>query len=325
MRKILALILDYFVILLCGTILGLFVFNQYFNSISLVAGKNLAFSKDAFFYGLFQTIPVMYLLVFFSLVLYKIRHKAYPKASFITYCGLALVTWGLFFPITLTLQNKVYENLVPIKEIKDGLPISGNYFRKTDGKIFYFVKDSNQGQSNVIQFISPENPEAFAEEKSLDISNESEFYKSSDPFRDPLSHDSMTGIPYALIETFSSIKIQAFNSWHNGIISWICFCSLGLALCSVYAFIKFSSWRMVNAYLTLAFTGIIIWFNYFYFTAKCTSFRTFMRNFFYDDGKLSFFTDRNIDFPLVVINCLISLVLMTCGIIIAILRKQEEE
>lgn len=324
MRKILSLILDHFVIIICGTILGLFVFNQYFNSISLVAGKNLSFSKEAFFYGLFQTLPVTFFLVSFASVLYKIRHKSYPKASFITYCCLSLITWGVFFPITLTFQKKVFENMTPINELKNNQPLSGNYFRKSDGKIYYFIKDSSQDLAPVFLLSNPDNPESFAEEKSIDISPESDFSKNSEPFRDPLSHESMRGIPYALIETFSSLKIQAFNSWHNGIIAWLCYCSFGFALCSVYSFIKFSSWKMINAYLNLTFTGLIIWFNYFYYTSKCQSFRNFLRSFFYDGGKLMFFTDRSIEFPLMLINSFIGLVLLTCGIIISILRNQEE-
>ena len=81
---------------------------------------------------------------------------------------------------------------------------------------------------------------------------------------------------------------------------------------------------MINAYLSVAFTGLIIWFNYFYFTSKFDGFRSFLYSLFYDGGKLGFFVNRNIDFPLTLINLIAGILLSAVGIVIAVLRNQED-
>lgn len=325
MRKVLSIILDYSVMLIGSTIIGLFIYNQFFNSICLVAGKHFPFTRDIFINGLFKTLPVIYMLIPFFLVLYKIRHKSASVATFITYCVLLMFTWYFLFPMTLTLQNKATENLPTVEEIRDNQNLSGEYFRKANDSIYYFTKDSDTKNAFVFELLQPKNPELFAEEKKLDISNGSDFHTSSLPFRDPVLKDSMSGTPYGLITIFSFIKMRALEAWKNGYISWVCFTSLGIALASIYSFIKFSTWRMVNAYLSLAVSTVVIWFNYFYFTNPCSGLRNFLHSLFYDGNKLNFFVKRNIDFPLTLINLLIAILLTTIGVVIAVLRKQEEE
>lgn len=324
MRKVLNIILDYFVIFTGGAIIGLFIYSQYANSICLVAGKHFPFTREILINGLFKTLPVIYIVITVFIVLYKIRHRSAPCATFITYCSLSLFTWLVLFPLTLTLQKTASENLSSIEELRDEQTLSSDYFRKTDGAIYYFIKNSDKQKAEVFQIIDPEFPESFASEKELDISKDSAFYNSNLPFRDPILKDSMTDTPFGLIQCFYSLKEKAKDAWNNGYIAWLCFASLGFALSSVYAFIKFSSWRMINAYLSVAFTGLIIWFNYFYFTSKFDGFRSFLYSLFYDGGKLGFFVNRNIDFPLTLINLIVGILLSAVGIVIAVLRNQEE-
>lgn len=324
MRKVISLIIDYFLILLVGLFIGLFIFLQYFNGINLVAGISVPLAREVVIYGIFSTFPVLFLTTPFCLVLYKIRHRSNPKASLITFICLCLLNWCLFYPLILTFQNTALKTLPEESEIHDSFTLSKGYFRKANDKLYYFKKTAKENSADVILLNDKAEPSKFSEDYTLDLSDESEFHKSTSPYRDPLIKESLTDIPYYVIEVFKSIKIQAFNAWKNGFISWACFISIGFALASVYGLIRMSSWRMINALLTLTLSGLVIWFNHFYFSPFNENIRRFFQSLFYDGGHLGFFLERNIEFPLMLINIIFGLVFIIIGIFIAILRHQEE-
>lgn len=324
MRKVIALILDYFLILLFGFMVGMFIFLQYFDSISLVAGTKVTLSREIVLYGVFSTLPVLFILAPFGMMLYKLRHRSNPKATFATYCLLCLVNWLFFYPLTLTLQNQVVKTLNS-ENLNKQNDLSADYFRKSCGKLYYFSHKSQKGKAEVILVEDPLDAECFATETEIDVSNDSAFEKDSYPFHDPLIMESMTDIPYSIINIFRAIKTQAIHAWGYGIISWLCFCTFALALVSFYSMIKFSSWRLVNALLMMFFTAVVIWFNDFYFSTLNDGPRNFLRSLFYDSGRLNFFIDRGIEFPLALINLLVALIFTVFGIMLTILRNQEDD
>lgn len=329
MRKVISLILDYFLTLIVGFAIGMFICLQYFDSINLVAGERFFASKETVVLGIFYTLPVMFLLLPFALMLYKIRHKNNPALSFITFAFLSLLNWFIFYPVTIKLQNvaekNFYENAQKTEnsnlfKLND---LSSGYFRRSNGKLYFFSKKTQQDSADVILLENFNAPQDFAKEEKLDVSEKSEFYKNSSPFRDPLVKETMMDIPYQIINIFHSIKFQAIRAWNYGIISWLCFCSLGFALCSLYSLIKFSSWRMINALSALVFTGFVIWFNDFYFSPMNNGMRNFLQSLFYEGGNLNFFIDKGIEFPLMIINLLFGLLFTIAGIVIAIFRNRE--
>lgn len=326
MRKVISLILDYFLTLIVGFAIGMFICIQYFDSINLVAGERFFVSKETVVLGIFYTLPVLFLLLPFALVLYKTRHKNNPVLRCATFAVLSLLNWFIFYPITLKLQTvaekKISENAEKSAFFKLNDLTSG-YFRRANGKLYFFNKETESNSAEVILLEDSAAPLAFAKEEKLDVSEKSEFYKNSSPFRDPLVKETMMDIPYQIINIFHSIKFQAIRAWNYGIISWLCFCSLGFALCSLYSLIKFSSWRMINALSALVFTGFVIWFNDFYFSPMNNGMRNFLQSLFYEGGNLNFFIDKGIEFPLMIINLLFGLLFTIAGIVIAIFRNRE--
>ena len=263
MRRALSLILDYIMLLIFGTLIGFIIYLQYFGSISLVAGRTISLSRNIIIFGIFKTLPIIYLLLPFGLMLYKIRHKSRPVLTAFTYTALCLFTWLLLYPFTLRIQEKLSSNLTPDTILKDQLPLSKNYFRTQNGNIYYFISDEQDGYADVITVHNEKNSESHPIPEKLDISNTSDFYINTQPFRDPLIKDTITDIPFSVIKILDSIKSQAINAKSNGYISWLAFASLGFALCGLYAFIKMSSWHLINAFTILALSSAIIFFNYF--------------------------------------------------------------
>lgn len=324
MRKVITLILDYFLILVIGFIIGMFIFLQYYDSISLVAGTKVTLSREIVLYGVFSTLPVLFILAPFGMMLYKIRHRSNPKSTFATYCLLCLVNWFLFYPLSLMFQNQMSKDMSS-ENINNQNDLSAEYFRKSCGKLYYFSHKSKDGIADVVLVEDPLDVNSFASEVEVNVDGNSDFAKDSYPFHDPLIKESMNDIPYLIINLFRSIKVQAIHAWNYGIIAWLCFCSFGFALGSFYSLLKFSSWRLVNAFLMLFFTSVVIWFNDFYFSVYNEEPRNFLRSLFYDSGKLNFFVDRGIEFPLMLINLLVALVFVVSGIMLTILRNQEED
>lgn len=325
MRKVISLILDYFLILIVGFAIGMFIFVQYFDSISLVAGERYFVPKEVVLYGIFCVLPIIFIILPFALILYKIRHRSNPKSTFITFIVLSLVNWFGFYPLTLKLQTVYEKNLYAKNYNPEQKPLTKGYFRKANAKLYYFNKKSDLDSANVIIIEDSKNPGNFAEENIIDVSEKSDFEKFASPFRDPLIKETVTNIPYPVINIFSSIKSQALHAWNYGFVSWICFCSLGFALCSIYGVVKFSHWRMVNVLGAFILSGIVIWFNDFYYSQLNSSARNFLQSLFYEGGRLNFFIDKGIEFPLVLINMTFFVVLLIIGILVAILRRKEEK
>lgn len=323
MRKVISLVLDYFLTLIVGFAIGMFICIQYFDSINLVAGERFFVSKETFVLGIFYTLPVMFLLLPFALMLYKIRHKNNPAASFATFALLSALNWFVFYPVTLKLQSLAEKNFSENTDFSKLNELSSGYFRRANGNLYFFRKKTQENSAEVVLLKDSAGQLDFAKEEKIDVSENSEFYKSSSPFRDPLVKETMTEIPYRAINVFHSIKTQAVRAWNYGIVPWLCFCSIGFALCSLYSLIKFSSWRMVNALGTLVFSGIVLWFNDFYFSPANSGMRNFLQSLFYEGGKLNFFIDNGIEFPLMVINLLFGAIFTAIGIATAILRHKQ--
>ena len=163
MRKPIALILDYLTVTLLCIVAGIFFFTQYFNSLTLVAGKNIDFSADIIAYGLFETLPLIFLFIAMFVIFYKIRHLSSPVSSLITFSVLMAVTWFCFFPFTLVLKEKVYSMLTPLETLENKNELSGGYFRTIDGKIYYFVTDTKDDIADVFKLFDNGRPNSYAD------------------------------------------------------------------------------------------------------------------------------------------------------------------
>lgn len=283
MKNALKMMLSYLLFLVIGILVGIVIIVEFLATVGLIAGRTQTlFAGDIFMRAFFIVAPVIIVGSGTFLALYAVRHHAKKVIAAITYIFLCALTWGIVFPAflifaksnTFLTQVESVENLA---EINDE-PLSKNYFRKA-GKFIYYITNEFDNSNNAVAI----NPETGLVEKEIDsvviyidgthpemmmyeVSNVSEILKEqAEPFTDILIRDTMS---YELLpefyRSFDFLMKNAIDAWEGGIIHWIFFASLGVALCSVYAFIGMSRWRIINTLSVIMATVFIMICNYLY-------------------------------------------------------------
>ena len=128
MKKAWFLVLQYILFLFVGSLLGVFIYTQYYSNINLVAGFPVAFSKYPLVKGLFVFLPIVLLIMGMYLSLYKVRHFSNPISCAIFYSCLGLLTWLVFLPLTLKCINYVNPMVEKIAEAEPENILSRGYF-----------------------------------------------------------------------------------------------------------------------------------------------------------------------------------------------------
>lgn len=317
MKRYFALTLDYLFLLVAGILLGTFFLVLSYDSTLLIAGRTIAFSKDIIAHAYIQVVPEILFFIPCGMMLYKIRHLSNPTGSAIAFLILCLLTWFGIFPLHNFLSSKISGNIVPLQEIQKQVTLSDSYFRKINGSTYYYLENHAQAIPKVVEIDSADPSENTPLITTLDVSEQ------TFPYKDPLVKQNMEGSNVNYGNVIVSVIGQGFNAWKNGFIAWLCFCSLGLALCGIYSFIRFSDWRLVNAFMCIGLTVVIIWFNHFYFTPEMTTFRNFVRDLFYDKGAFSSLTKREVEVPLMFINLIFGVLTTASGFIISAIRNKR--
>lgn len=315
MSKPVTLILYYLGFTFLGLLAGLFLFTQYFNAVSLVVGKSSVFSAEILVYGIFSILPIIFMTSSMFLSFYKTRHLSSPVSSCITYALLSLVTWFVFYPVTLIIQERAITILTPIEELESTQDLSGGYFRNINGTVYYFIKDSKDDIAEVARLYDSKSPNEFAKVGTISVSSTSNFSEAEAHFNDPIIRESMGSMPMNISRIFVFYKNKAERMWDTGIISWLFFCSMGLALSSVYGLLRVSSWKLINTVWILLTSVLILWFNFLYFQPLFGQIRRTVNNFLFEPGKSNFFLDNEIELPLFCVNILISIILILIGIL----------
>lgn len=310
MKRALAIVLDYFVILTAACTTGILIYTAFFNSTTLIAGETVRFKKEIFMYGFFETFPAVLLLMGLIIIIYKIRHKGNPTASLITYVILMSFTWFWLYPLSLIFEKHFYSRYLSPAQVQSMQDLSQGYFRSNGGNIYYF-KESAHDTADCLTVYSKTG--TFPQLEEVDVSPLSDFAKNALPFREPLIKDAMDGIPFRIMRIFGSIKMRAHLSWRSGYISWIMFCSLGLVLASVYIFIRLSEWRLVNTLMTVTLYVCIIAFNAVYFFPRFDFIRETANLMIIGTQLQQWFIGLNQDFLLTCINVLSALLIIAVG------------
>lgn len=324
MKKRIDFILYYLCILIAGCFCATFVYVQYIGCTHFVTGNMFHPAKEIVLAAFFQSVPLVLLCVPLLLAVYKIRHLYNPVWSVISFALMCAFSWGILYPLAETGKKSACGNgsiLLNTGEI----PLSGGYFRKSAEAVYYFTDESENKTADVMLLHSPENPDKSGGFVKLDVSENSDFYKNAFPFRDSCVKESLNDIPYEIIGCIDNILKAAEDAWQNGIVAWACFCSLCLALASSYSYIKMSTWRMVN-YLAVVLTNMIILvFNSLYYSGFA-GMRTFLKNALYGNGRLAFFSSRNIDIPLCILNvaAAVAVICIGCSVTAVTKRRQQD-
>ena len=317
MKRYFALIIDFFCVLIFGSLFAIIFGILSFGSTHLVSGRTLSFSHDIFFYSALSMIPIVMICLPCCMQLYKTRHKKNPVGSFICYVVLNLFLWIALFPLQITISNNIKNKLGPISELTENEELSKGYFRQVDGETYYYLEDSVDKSAKVVTMDSHKSPESVPFFQDVDIS------EKIAPYADPLIKNAQSKSSRKLREILFNFNSFITKSWNNGFISWLCFLTFAFALGSVYAFIQFSDWRLINTYLCITLSFGVIYLNCIYFTPSFDHIRASLYEFFYGHGGFSHLVQREVDVPLCTINLLIGVIFTIIGIINSIINKKR--
>ncbi|MGP1459498.1 MAG: hypothetical protein ACTTKL_09340 [Treponema sp.] len=320
MKRALAIVLDYFVILTAACIAGILIYTAFFNCTTLIAGETVRFTKEIIIYGFFETFPAVLLLMTLILIIYKIRHKGSPAASVITYVILVSFTWFWLYPLSLIFEGRFYSRFLSPEQVQSMQDLSSGYFRSNGGNVYYFI-DNADSDARCLTVYNADGSEPRFE--NIDVSPLSDFAKNALPFREPLIKDAMDGIPHKVMRVFDSIKMRAQLSWRSGYVSWIMFCSLGFVLASVYIFIRVSEWRLVNSLITITLYVFIIAFNAAYFLPQFDFIRESANVLIIGTRLQKWFIDLNQDFLLTCLNTVSAFSIITVGAVVNFIKDKD--
>ena len=241
----------------------------------------------------------------------SIRHPENKIISVLVYLILCTVTWGVVYPAFLELSAKYGKSVVPVVTETQ---LSTGYFRRSGNKIYYLIGSTSKRKNDAVAInIDGSGLRSILSEESNVSEN---LKKQSAPFSDILIRETMTDKPSWLHTAYYHLENLAEKAWSEGIIHWLCFASFGLALCSVYALIYCSSWRMINTLYVWFGEVFVTVMNNLYFTPMALPVRLAAKSW----G--GFF--RLLDEPaLVTANVAVSLIFIIFGITAIIIRSRR--
>lgn len=244
----------YLFVIIFGTVGCSLIYMIYSLCTGLVAGQGFSvFNMDLFTSGLFLSAPIVIILSSIFMVLYFIRHRASGKGIFIVFGVIYAVMWIVILPLTI-ISYRNYQAEI----IKSDKPVvlSPGYFRDNGNQVFYYSKISDQNVASGVCIDKYTTEKNFRTFKNVQLPYTAKF-------KDPLIQESVK-IPLLL-----KISVVAVNELNrimdffagNGILSWLCFCTMGAAIFCVAFIRNVSKWRLVNVCTIVFMTLAIVVFN----------------------------------------------------------------
>ncbi len=306
MKKSIHILIVFFSVVITGSLLGSMLFMLYGNLTSLVANqKDTLFSFELFVPGIMVSFPLVCILALLFVILLNIRHSDFSKTSLITYLVLGLLTWFVFIPFDLSRSVDYItqeHNRVNREILTDGI------FRTTDEGIEYLSRVTPDGLADGI-FIdttgSYKNPGTVLEIKQKDVSS-----KATDVFADTLIRDGaeLSQFVSVPLNIYAELMINGTNCYLKGVISWISFAFMGLALISCAGLSNVSSWKLLNIFFVVFMACITGLLNYEYYSGD------FFNSFAVEWAR--FFHGWPVDNPfMVILNLVIAGVCTMTGVI----------
>lgn len=300
MKTVLSEILGFVLLCVCGTVAGGFLFMLYGASTSYVVGSNInVFLPNTFLDGMLICFTPVMLFVPMLRMLSLIRHESKNKVlGLITISVLSFATWVFCVPICA--KTALYNDTLSTKAPSE---LTAGYFRKMDNSMYYF----NAIRGNKVDALKFENSYSNKNKQNRSVELLKDYYidfkRDKYGFSDPIVGEYLE--PPSTISAFFlglySIEKSAFQACNNGVISWLLFSSLMLALIAVGALITISSWRLVCMFWALLSTSAILVLNYLYTNFYFAPFLNQLeyRGAFFDFIKNNFQTIMNCTFVFV--------------------------
>ncbi|MBO5137061.1 MAG: hypothetical protein J6B81_00995 [Spirochaetaceae bacterium] len=300
MKSFATQILAFLFICIGGAILGLSLCLLYIHATQIIAGQSVGYVPDG--------LPLVCLLyscavvAFFScvfLINYTIRHPQKKIPQLLAFCLVMLIAWGFVIPFCLNKADSLQQNIVMQEET--ALP-SRKYFRPdTDGVFFYSNVSPDTETADGIYI----DTSGFTGSKSgiIPLKQVPINKDVALPFSDLLIRDTLQ-LPQIVKPILNGINVLCKNAVNatQGLLSWLIFSTMGLALGSLFGLRSVFRWRLLNCLSVLiCFVGII------------------STNIAYYMGWPGVFFGI-VEIPLWVMNCIISGVFICLGTVLAIFR-----
>lgn len=318
MKNALKLLWMYITLLICGLILITTILMLYTSVLNFVAGQEIAlFNFPNFIESFFTAAIIILVLVVPFIVYYRIRHVG-GAIQFVFFVVLSLITWFIFLPLTINLENAI---LAKKQITKSEKILSSDYFRKTDGKIYYFMDDFDLSapQQEIDTLVIEKDEEGEFEIQKIQPSEDFVLVKEAVPYNDILIKQTFNPAEVSTkVDLFSIVK-QARVAWNKGFTFWLGFLSLGLIFACLYAFSNLFDWRLLNTCLIIFAAASIYCINTFYFYEPIKN----AMDLFMQDKSFFVFLNKYVDNSLLcLINVVFSLIFTIIGIIRLCFRKK---
>lgn len=315
MKIVLTSFIRFLLLCIVGSVASGFFFMLYNGCVSYVIGNggNL-FSLKFFIDGILLAFPAILLFVPMFLMFPLMKHGSKTRCiGLIAISVFCLAAWLLVVPLCAkgALEtNALFE--------KPASKLSTGYFRKINGRIYYF----SNVEGNYVSGLRFDNGFT-ARNSSLQevqvlkgdyVVFERDIYGFSDPIvGENLKPPAVVSIWF--LGMFSMVR-STFSACASGILNWISFSSIMFALLFVGFLLSLSSWRLVDAFLVSFFTFAIIVLNYLYLNFY---FSPFLNQF---DSMGGFFIFLKNNFQLFM-NIVIIIILCIVGLISLYISKKK--
>lgn len=320
MKNVWKLLLAYLLVLLIGCVIGTVIVSEFFTALHLVVGeKQVFFSVKNIFESFIVVIPLILVICPMMLCFYISRHNSKKVSVVITYIILSLLTWIVLFPAYLTFSRKLSSTIAQDFVKTDASPsrkvlLSSEYFRRDGRLIYYHINDElSDIEIDAVSINMDGTNQTNMIRETLNASEE--LGKKSFPFNDILIRDAMS---FFMIPPFFygyiNILSNAHAAWNSGIVSWLFFAIFGAALCSVYAFVGMSNWKIINSIAVVFWTMSIVVLNGAYYSV--------LRNLIRFPQFPGFLNNIE-NAPLALANFLIFFVFLVIGIVAAVIRSAK--
>ena len=270
MKKVVSLILEFFLSFLISLLLLAFVYMLHESCSLLCAGQTTKiFIFQPFLKGLIEIAPFAGILALLSSFQVLVRRRWRTVSSACCMLGLFAVVFAVVIPVSFNLKMDFYElsqekNLA-IKELRKDVVQTPGYFRTTKDGVYYFTAiDHNYTASGVYS------PSTATEKKVFETFKHKNFQFDEEEISADLLIKNELALPFYLdwpIKALASLSDCFYKAYNQGWLPYLCLASIVLAFFALWGVSFISSWPLLSVFMMILAFVIVLVSNYF---ALCT-------------------------------------------------------
>lgn len=270
MKKVVSLILEFFLSFLISLLLLAFVYMLHESCNLLCAGQTTKlFLFQPFLKGLIEIAPFAGILALLTSFQVLVRRQWRTVGSACCMLGLFALVFAVVIPVSFNLKMDFYElsqekNLA-LKDLRKDVIQTPGYFRTTKNGDYYFTAidhnytasgvycPSNSAEKKVFETFKHKNLQFDAEEMSTDLLIKKE-----------LSMPVYLEWPIKALAELSDCFYKVYN---QGWLPYLCLASIVLAFFALWGVSFISSWPLLSVFMMILAFVLVLVSNYF---ALCT-------------------------------------------------------